>query len=419
VEELGSWDLRLWIDAAADSGEVLFGMSLVERHIRAAAKLGGLTSVCVDAGAGKTPSLPAELVRKLKIEFRSHPGPASERLSAYLHAGSDSVIVVSGDTVVDLRLFEFALGRPAGFAASGNGLWMMSLDPKVLDRELPAAATVGDVAQALVATGKVPQLEQSDFPPFIRHLRRDLPFYLLPVRDRAEREAAERFMFRANYKGSTDFFTRYVYPFMVWRLVRPLARMRVHPNWVSAFNIVLGLGAVPAFAMGEYVLGFVCAYAMSILDSVDGKLARLTFTDSKLGTRLDHGLDLIHPPLWYLAWAWAVARGDLGDPVIAAAVLLVIVYILDRLCVKVYTINFHRALYAHSRLDGFVRTFIARRNINLPLFMIGVILGYAREAFLLIVAWQVITLVWHTCRIAWILMFDADKKNSAANNPAV
>ena len=97
-----------------------------------------------------------------------------------------------------------------------------------------------------------------------------------------------------------------------------------------------------------------------------------------------------------------------------AAVMMVIVYILDRLTVKVYTVSFQRALYAHAKIDTFIRSFIARRNINLPIFLVGVILGLEREAFLLIVGWQVATLVWHVCRISWILMFDSKPATKAA-----
>ena len=316
-------------------------------------------------------------------------------------------MAISAQTVVDQRLFEFAAGHESGFAAFDGTAAALVIDPQQIASNLPEAGSLDELARVLVASGTVRSLEQSDFPSYIRRLRRNLPFWLLAVRNDADRQRAERFMFQASYKGSTDFFTRYVYPFIVWRLVRPLARLRVHPNWVSGFNILLGIAAVPAFAFGEYAIGFAFAFVMSILDSVDGKLARLTFTDSQLGARLDHLLDLIHPPFWYLAWAWAIANGDIGAPVMSAAVLLVIVYILDRLCVKIYTANFHRALYAHTRFDGFVRTFIARRNINLPLFLAGVVSGFALEAFLLIVAWQLLTLVWHVCRIAWILMFQA------------
>jgi len=400
--------LRVWIDAAVDSKLTVFGMSAVERHVQAVARLKGVSEICVDGG--QAIKLPEKLSRRVKIVFRSGAGSASQRLDAYLKTGREPVLAVAGDTVVDQRLFEFALTRTPGFAAIDKNLAMLSLDPQT---RLPDAATIEALAGALVASGAVRELPQSEFPTFIRRLRRDMPYYILPVRSQKDRAAAEHFMFWANYKGSTDVFTRYVYPFLVWRLVRPLAHLRVHPNWVSGFNIVLGIAAVPAFAMREYVIGFLCAYVMSVLDSVDGKLARLTYTDTQLGTRLDHGLDLIHPPFWYLAWAWAVAAGNMNDPAIWAAVLMVIVYILDRLAVKVYTVSFQRALYAHAKIDAFIRSFIARRNINLPIFLIGVVSGYAREAFLLIVAWQVATLVWHACRIGWILMFDSAPAKAA------
>lgn len=411
--------MRVWIDASVDKGLTVFGMSPIERHVQAVARLKGprgnprkapeirgfISEICVDSGDKPEPALPDALKRKVKIVFARGTGSASQRLANYLRESAEPVMVVSGDTVVDQRLFEFTPGREPGFAAIDKGLAMLSLDPQT---SLPEAATVDALARALVQSGAVRELPQAEFPTFIRRLRRDMPYHLLPVRNEKDRAAAEHFMFWANYKGSTDLFTRYVYPFFVWHLVRPLARWRVHPNVVSGFNVLLGIAAVPAFAMRAYVIGFVCAYLMSVLDSVDGKLARLTYTDSQLGTRLDHGLDLIHPPFWYLAWAWAVAAGNPADPVLVAAVMMVIVYILDRLAVKVYTATFQRSLYAHAKIDTFIRSLIARRNTNLPIFLVGVILGLEREAFLLIVAWQVATLVWHTCRIGWILMFDSE-----------
>jgi phosphatidylglycerophosphate synthase len=46
---------------------------------------------------------------------------------------------------------------------------------------------------------------------------------------------------------------------------------------------------------------------MTFLDTVDGKLARVTLTSSRIGDVLDHGLDLLHPPFWYLAWGIGLA----------------------------------------------------------------------------------------------------------------
>ena len=46
---------------------------------------------------------------------------------------------------------------------------------------------------------------------------------------------------------------------------------------------------------------------MTFLDTVDGKLARVTVTSTRLGNIFDHGIDLVHPPLWYLAWGIGLA----------------------------------------------------------------------------------------------------------------
>ncbi len=260
-------------------------------------------------------------------------------------------------------------------------------------------------------SGGVHELRQQDFTAHIAVLRRSLPFWLRPVRDQAERRAIERFMFKATYKGSTDFFTKYVYPPAVWALVRPLARLRVHPNTVTLVSIVLTFAAVPLFAMGWWVAGLLCAYGMSVLDSVDGKLARLTFTDSKLGNALDHGLDIVHPPLWYLGWAFGLSglgilpplAVAMAEPLVQGALLLIAFYVIDRLVLMVYKLRFGRGLHAHAAIDGLVRTFISRRNINLPLFTLGLILGVAKPVFWLIVVWQIATVVWHAGRVAWII----------------
>jgi hypothetical protein len=81
-------------------------------------------------------------------------------------------------------------------------------------------------------------------------------------------------------------------------------------------------------------------------------------------------------------------------------------YVVDRLILKVYPTFFQRAFHTHSKLDGRMRTFIARRNITLPMFIVGYALGYALEAFYLIVAWQILTAAYHGARTFWILVVD-------------
>lgn len=80
--------------------------------------------------------------------------------------------------------------------------------------------------------------------------------------------------------------------------------MWVTPNQVTILSIFLAIFAGLAFWGGYLVIGLLLGWVMTFLDTVDGKLARVTVSSSEIGEILDHGLDLVHLPLWYLACAF-------------------------------------------------------------------------------------------------------------------
>ena len=206
------------------------------------------------------------------------------------------------------------------------------------------------------------------------------------VADGATRKRLERQMFWENYKGSTDLLTRWVYPPIVWPLVLLCTRLRIHPNVVTLVSIAFTIVAVPLFARGDWVAGFLCAYAMSVLDSVDGKVARLTLTDSKIGNLLDHGIDQVHPPFWYFAWAWGLGARAPADPLYQAALWLIFFYFADRIVLAVAKRRLGFALHAATRLDGRVRSWIARRNITMTIMAFALLLGQGPAGFWIVTA---------------------------------
>jgi phosphatidylglycerophosphate synthase len=417
----------VWVDAVtAESAPHIFGLSLLERHLHG---LRGLkpapARVIIDLAAGAVePKFGDTRLYRLPLEWRRSGESYAQRLGEILAAtGGQSLLVLDATTLADSRL-------PAALAARTTSTVVLSREAQDRAVVLFVAGDTAPVTAALAANpentavlgkrlvdaGGVPAFRDEDFNGFVRRLRRTLPYYLFSV-DSAERAAKlERFLFWSNYKGSTDLFTRYVYPPLVWVMVGPLARARIHPNWVTAVGIVLALGAIPLWANGWFITGFVMAYAMSVLDSVDGKLARLTFTDSVSGNYLDHGLDMVHPPLWYLSWAYGlgIATEGWGSALGQGAIAIFILYVIDRLVLKIYPQIFKRAFHTHSRMDGVVRSFIARRNISLPLFTVGYLIGLGREAFFLIVAWQAATTLYHAARTVWILCIEKAHKKAHA-----
>lgn len=421
--------MKVWIDGSvADPTIRVFGLNLIERHLLAmtrAIKMGAsFSEVCIDMGTSTwQPKVPPKANKALQVSITHEVGAAGERLAQFLvQAAGVPVLVLSGDTLIDARLYSDLRTREGSWGViddkEGQGAAVLRLDS--VDHAIVSiqAKSVAEIARGALQQG-ASILRQESFNGFIRNLRRTLPFYLYVVPDQNQVKKLERFLFWSNYKGSTDVFTRYVYPPLVWIMVRPLAAHRMHPNLVTIVSILMTFLAIPFFANGYYFIGLLLAYGMSVLDSVDGKLARLTFTDSWIGNILDHGLDLIHPPMWYIAWAYGIAGDDPNHAALQLAIVSTVVYVLDRVVLKVYPKIFQRGLHTHSKMDGFVRSFISRRNINLPIFTLGVILdslfggaSYAAAAFYFIVFWQVMTLAYHAGRTFWILFIE-----KAQNDP--
>ncbi len=404
--------LSVWIDATQPACELrVFGMTLLERLLRALVQIGGeLREVRVElpAGAPAPEALPAEILAALPLCWSNRGAPLGQRFRQALADAQEPLLALSADTVVDARLllhFQTATGSLAFLGREGESAGALLR----LENELPGIGDAdGDLvalAKRALATGAARAFTAAEFDGYIANLRRSLDPYVLRIRDAAGRNRVERFLFQSNYKGSTDFMTKYVYPPLVWRLVRPLARWRVHPNWVTGVSIAATFAAVPLFAGGHWFLGLALAYSMSLLDSVDGKLARLTFTSSKLGGVLDHGLDMVHPPLWYLAWAWALGGGQIDSLPFQLAILMTGVYVVDRVIAGVFRARTGVSIHDCTPLDAKLRTFISRRNVNIVLFTLAVALdalrpglGAASACFSFIVGWQVVSCLWHAER---------------------
>lgn len=386
--------MRIWIDAEPVSRSPrLFGFTTLERILRIIAKAPGTVTEVVVSGTPEAPADPRYRVLR-------DGGPVGARLAGYLVGVDGPVLALDGGAVIDHRLVPLLMkgAEPACFP--GEGTTILRLSPAVLP---PAEAeTLPEAAAKLLAAGAIREVTPDELPDFVANLRRNVPFTLETMTGEQDRAELEKRLFHLNYKGSTDFMTKWVYPPVVWRLVNLCIRWRITPNMVTLLGIALAALAVPLFAGGYWIAGLAAAYGMTILDSVDGKLARLTLTDSPVGNILDHGLDIVHPPFWYAGWAMGLAAGGSQAPLYGATLWLIGFYIADRLTLMVAKKRFGRGLHAVTPLDGMVRTWIARRNVNLVIFTIGLALGQGSAAFLFITFWQGLTFAWHTMRTIWL-----------------
>lgn len=208
-------------------------------------------------------------------------------------------------------------------------------------------------------------------------LRKNEPPYALNIETTPIKEILSR-QFASSYKGITDFVTKFVWPVPAFYATRFCAALRITPNMVTTLSLAMVFAAMYYFAQGQWALGIACGWFMTFLDTVDGKLARTTMTYSKWGNVYDHGIDLIHPPFWYIAMYWGLGgRFEQLDLMTWAIIIVFIGYILDRLIEGLFIAQHGFHIHVWRPFNSGLRFVTARRNPNLFIFMIGIMASVA------------------------------------------
>ena len=230
--------------------------------------------------------------------------------------------------------------------------------------------------------------------------KRDRPFVerLVP----ANLRRIERESYFGAYKGVTDILTKYLWPEWAFVLTRWAAAAGVTPNGVTAVGTLLCIAATVLFWYGWFWTGMALGLGFMVLDTVDGKLARCTVTSSALGNVWDHGIDLVHPPFWW--WAWAVGCTAYGTPLSGNAfwwVMAVMVagYVLQRVIEGAFMRLYGMHIHVWRPFDSWFRLITARRNPNMVLLFAAMLVGRPDWGIVAVAGWTVISLVVHLVRL--------------------
>lgn len=230
-------------------------------------------------------------------------------------------------------------------------------------------------------------LAMADAEDYSHAMKKRITAFILPI-NAATKSQIERYLFGAVYKGVTDIVTKYVWPWPAYHVTRACAATGVTPNMVTSASAVLTVLAYILFAYGLFGWGLAAAWGMTFLDTVDGKLARVTVNSSRFGDLFDHGIDLIHPPFWYWAWIGGVsaAGGSLWQADSIAAIVIG-GYVVQRLQEGGFKLLFGITPHVWRPFDSRFRLINARRNPNLIILMVSAILGRPDIGMILVALW--------------------------------
>jgi phosphatidylglycerophosphate synthase len=360
------------------------------------------------------------ILKKMNVDsWLDHPAAAS---------AADSILLLRGDYLYDERIIQNLVQKPgtvlqfvekgrekavAAHVAAHDALIVRDfLDGKRSCGDLPSLSF--ETPQTLVAT-------------YQKKLRKFDPPFLLPISEENKRKLEQR-LFAGSYKGVTDLVTKWLWPRPAQVVTRFCARNGITPNQVTTLSLVLVIIAGLLFLNGFFAPGLAAAWTMTFLDTVDGKLARVTVNSSNFGHLFDHIIDLVSPPLWYLVWGFGLASWQPGLPLSlnAAFCLIFIGYIAGRLAEGIFKHFLEPSgIFCWRPVDSYFRLITGRRNPNLILLTLGLLAWRPDLGLLAVAMWTLASSVFLVVRLlmgfcarlssgplrSWFLEIDPEAQN--------
>ncbi len=302
--------------------------------------------------------------------------------------GEGEVLLLVGRFLFETRTLKGLMNNPGSVLIAPDGTPAAAFAP---------ASRAEEVLKFLVSGSKVVpagmrRLEPGDITAFNVALRSARPPLLELITEQRKNEL-ENMLYGNAYRGITDIVTKFLFPRPARTLVHWCARLGLTPNMVTSIGFLLVLLACYFFREGHYAAGLAAGWVMTLLDTVDGKLARVTVRSSRFGHLYDHLIDLLHPPFWYVFWGKSLVPPPLvlGLDLDALSWLLIIAYGLGRLVELIFNQLGNCTLFTWRPFDAWFRLVTARRNPCMILLTLSVLIGRPDWGFLAVVGWTMLT----------------------------
>ena len=383
---------------APDALVELYGISLLERLLRIAQRLGFREAVILSktpAEIGNHLAKPSWARAKVALSFRTRePGAVFLRKAV---TGSERTLLVSAGFYYDARLLQALAEQPVTTTLVDSAPPAESIPlsrPHGVD--FGGAALLGPSPIPADATSERTQrYDAASAPTYVTALRKPVRPVFFPAPSPELVPLAEKYVRDVAQNGVLDFPGFFDSPIEDW-IVKKLCRTSIRPNQVTLVTMLIGLAVTALFATGRLWWGVGLAYAIEVLDGVDGKLARTKVETTPSG-EWEHEIDYAIELSWWTALAFHFRATGL-----ASAYGLLALYVgsdlADRLAKRAAKNKVGRNLDDVSNFDRFVRCIGARRNINIWILIAALALGDAANGFVLICWWGAATAAAHVVR---------------------
>lgn len=302
-----------------------------------------------------------------------------------LNSTAEHVLLLRAEYLFETRTISSLLAQPGTVLRCARDGGRAAAIVDAADASAVSAALLA--AEAPLPT-HLREMSPAELSNFDVKLRRAEPPLLEPVtQDR--KGALEDQLYGNAYKGITDLVTKWMWPRPAKRIVRWCAASGVTPNAVTAVSFLLTCAAAWLFMQGHFASGLAAGWIMTLLDTVDGKLARVTVQSSRFGHYFDHGIDLLHPPVWYICWGEAFAELDFLGLMAEAEIygLILVGYIGGRVTEGLFHLLADCSVFSWRPFDAWFRLVTARRNPCLILLTLALLAGRPEWGLIAVALW--------------------------------
>ena len=321
---------------------------------------------------------------------------------------SSSALLLRGDYLFDDRVIHYLVKTPDVLLKISQASTDTFVAAHVTSGQAPEAI---DIIEGTATVDTIPGVRTETLETlsisFQQRLLKFEPPFVLPVIPETKRFLEQR-LFDWSYKGVTDLITKWVWPRPAQWVVGQCVRFGLRPNHVTIIGLLLVILAGVLFAYGWYGWGLLAGWLMTFLDTVDGKLARVTVTSSKFGHYFDHLIDLIHPPIWYILWGLGLGVSRftfIGLSIDAVFWLIVVGYAVGRLVEGAFLAWLGKfGIFCWRPIDSYFRLITARRNPCLILLTAGTLIGQPDAGLFLVAIWTAVTSIFLLGRLSMALI---------------
>lgn len=313
------------------------------------------------------------------------------------------LIGLNGSGVYDLRVIEqlASMKGSSSIEFRAESPLAVNVPTNLL---ISCTGNLSDRLKQLKDSNRLAVIESSSMSSYVRFLRRRVDVQLTKIQDSKKLRELEDEMYENTFKGTMEWIAVYGYRIPVRELTRLVSSTQISPNHITSLALLCSFGAIPLFALGHIALGLSLAGSFIILDSLDGKLARMTIRYSSAADRWDHLTSAPTRMAWYLSLGWHLSNHDLASPLGIAAIVYGLMPVVDKLTGVAFNARFGRSPLDYTPLDAAVHLYTVRKN-DIALMAISLPLGLITPAYLLCSVWAAATWLWHVARFAWFALF--------------